>query len=240
MNRASAAARLGIESDYIDARGRHRTVAPEVIEKLVLALREGAGDAALAPSPHATPPCQTWQGPVGKWWLIAVQLYGVRSERNWGHGDFSDLLALIELAAQVGAAGVGINPLHALPESVPQEPSPYAPNSRLFLNPLYIDLDAIPEFAGCRSGDMTAEIAQLRQTELVDYDGVAALKQRALRAAHQALRRNGATDRRAAFEEFRRVRHPALARFAAFEVLRQRCGGPWWDWPAEWRTPDDA
>ena len=42
------AARLGIESEYIDARGRQRTVAPEVIEKLVLALREGAGGATLA------------------------------------------------------------------------------------------------------------------------------------------------------------------------------------------------
>ena len=240
MNRASAAARLGIESDYVDARGRQRTVAPEVIEKLVLALREGAGDAALAPALPATTFRQAWQGPAGKWWLIATQLYGIRSERNWGHGDFSDLLALIELAARVGAAGVGINPLHALRETTPHEPSPYAPNSRLFLNPLYIDLDAIPEFAGCRSADMTAEIARLRQSELVDYDGVAALKQRALRAAHRVFRRDGAADRRAAFEEFRQAHHPTLARFAAFEVLRRRRAEPWWEWPTEWRTPDDT
>jgi 4-alpha-glucanotransferase len=240
MNRGSAAARLGIESEFIDARGRQRTVAPEVIDKLVLALREGTGDAALAPTPHATtPPTQACQGPPGKWWLIATQLYGVRSERDWGHGDFSDLLALVELAAQVGAAGIGINPIHALKEGVPQQASPYSPNSRLFLNPLYIDLDAIPEFAGCRTADMTAEIARLRQAELVDHDGVAALKRRALRAAHQVFRRDASPERRAAFEGFRRARHPTLARYAAFEVLRQRWPGPWWEWPAQWRTPDD-
>jgi 4-alpha-glucanotransferase len=240
MNRGSAAARLGIESDFIDARGRQRTVAPEVIERLVLALREGAGEATLAPTPHATtPPSQACQGPAGKWWLIATQLYGIRSERNWGHGDFSDLLALVELAADVGAAGVGINPIHALTEGMPQEASPYAPNSRLFLNPLYIDVDAIPEFAGCRTDDMAAEIARLRQTELVDYDGVATLKRRALRAAHQAFCRDGAPERRAAFEDFRQARHPTLARFAAFEVLQKRWPTPWWEWPAEWQTPDD-
>jgi 4-alpha-glucanotransferase len=31
---------------------------------------------------------------------------------------------------------------------------------------------------------------------------------------------------------------PALARFAAFELLRRRYRGPWWEWPAAWRNPD--
>src|SRR5262249_13604827 len=38
-------------------------------------------------------------------WALGVQLYGVRSRRNWGHGDFTDLAALIDLAADLGAAG---------------------------------------------------------------------------------------------------------------------------------------
>ena len=50
----------------------------------------------------------------GRVWALAVQLYGVRSLRNWGCGDFTDLAALVDLAADVGAAGVGLNPLHAL------------------------------------------------------------------------------------------------------------------------------
>ncbi len=240
MNRGSEAARLGIESEFVDARGQRRTVAAEVIEQLVLALQAGAAGAAIAAAPRvAAPVAPAWQGPPGKWWLIATQLYGVRSERNWGHGDFSDLLALVDLAGAVGAAGVGINPIHALRDGLPQQASPYSPNSRLFLNPLYIDLDAVPDFAGCRTDDMTAEIARLRQAELVDYDGIAALKRRALRAAHEVFRRDAPPERRAEFEEFRRARHPTLARFAAFETLRRRWPGPWWEWPAEWRIPDD-
>src|SRR5262249_30927689 len=76
------------------------------------------------------------------------QLYGVRSVGNGGHGAFTDLAVLVDLAADLGAAGIGLNPLHALFDNRPSDASPYAPNSRLFLNPLYIDVDAIPEFPG--------------------------------------------------------------------------------------------
>src|SRR6185369_6245529 len=115
-------------------------------------------------------------------WLLAVQLYGVRSARNWGIGDFSDLAALIELAGRLGADGIGLNPLHALFDDRPEDCSPYSPNSRLFLNPLYIDVEKIPEFNAAHFGQRD-EIARLRQAHRVDYKGVATLKWRALRAA---------------------------------------------------------
>ena len=79
-------------------------------------------------------------GDFDRAWLVAVQLYGVRSARNWGMGDFTDLKNLIELASKLGADGVGLNPLHALFDDRPTDCSPYSPNSRLFLNALYIDV----------------------------------------------------------------------------------------------------
>ena len=85
-------------------------------------------------------------GDFDRCWLLAVQLYGVRSARNWGMGDFTDLEALIELAGQLGADGVGLNPLHALFDDRPADCSPYSPNSRLFLNALYVDVEKLPEF----------------------------------------------------------------------------------------------
>jgi len=57
-----------------------------------------------------------------------------RSARNWGIGDFTDLIGLIELADHLGADGVGLNPLHVLFDDRPGDCSPYSPNSRLFLN----------------------------------------------------------------------------------------------------------
>jgi 4-alpha-glucanotransferase len=245
MNLRSEALRLGIELDYLDALGRRRQVPDEAIAKIVQALGTGSGVATAPllkgdqdPAPSG-PPQQAYQGPAGRWWLLAAQLYGIRSRRNWGHGDFSDLLALVELAADVGAAGIGINPLHALLDDRMDEPSPYSPSSRLFLNPLYIDVDAIPDHDGARTAEVDAAIERLHHSELVDHAGVAALKQECLRVAYRAFGRHAASERRDDFEAFRQSRHPTLARYAAFEVLRRRLPGPWWDWSAEWQGQQD-
>jgi (1->4)-alpha-D-glucan 1-alpha-D-glucosylmutase len=50
---------------------------------------------------------------------------------------------------QMGAALVGLNPLHALYPHNPEHASPYAPSSRRFLQCLYIDVEAVAEFALC-------------------------------------------------------------------------------------------
>src|ERR1700730_7355419 len=140
-------------------------------------------------------------------WALAVQLYGVRSRRNWGHGDFTDLGGLIELAADLGAAGVALNPLHALFDDHAEAASPYSPNSRLFLNPLYVDLEAIPEFPGLEAAGLGREVEALRQRELVVHAGVASVKTRALALAYEHFRQAAGTRRRA-FENFRRERGP--------------------------------
>jgi 4-alpha-glucanotransferase len=166
-------------------------------------------------------------------WALAVQLYAVRSRRNWGHGDFTDLASLIDLAAGLGAAGIGLNPLHDTTEA-----SPYSPNSRLFLNPLYVDVESIPGFTG-----LTAQSEQvveaLRHQTLVDYPGVRKAKLRALRGAYEAFGIAGAATDRRDLAKYCDERSPALQRFACFEVLRGRFRSPWWDWPEPWRKPSE-
>jgi 4-alpha-glucanotransferase len=176
-------------------------------------------------------------GEFDRGWLLAVQLYGVRSARNWGMGDFTDLKSLIALACKLGADGVGLNPLHALFDDRPTDCSPYAPNSRLFLNALYIDVEDIPEY---RAGGGREALARLRQTEIVDYAGVAERKWRALRAAFDGFKTQASAARRQDFDAFRAERGALLSHFACFEALRHRLTGPWWEWPPEWRQPDDA
>ena len=173
-------------------------------------------------------------GPA-RMWALAVQLYGVRSRRNWGHGDFTDLSALLDLAADLGAAGVGLNPLHALFDDRPSDASPYAPNSRLFFNPLYIDMEAVPEFPGLQAAGLEEEVERLRRQDIVDYEGVAKTKLRALELAYQAFRRQGTAERHRAFDRFRKTGGSTLARFGCFEWLRRKYGHPWWEWPSDWR-----
>ncbi|MBV9558872.1 MAG: 4-alpha-glucanotransferase [Bradyrhizobium sp.] len=187
--------------------------------------------------PLIVAPQRAFGGDFQRGWLLAVQLYGVRSARNWGMGDFGDLQALIRLADELGADGVGLNPLHALFDDRPADCSPYAPNSRLFLNALYIDVAAIPEYRDTVDCEV---IARLRQTPMVEYTEVAAQKWRGLREAFAAFCVGAAPERLADLEAFRDERGMLLRRFASFEVLRHRFGKPWWEWPEEWRRPTDG
>jgi 4-alpha-glucanotransferase len=185
-------------------------------------------------------PDRAYQGEASaprRMWAPAVQLYGVRSARNWGHGDFTDLLALIDLAADLGAAGIGLNPLHALFDDHPGEPSPYFPSSRLFLNPLYVDVEAAPGFPGLQQAGLDDVVPALRDARMMDYVRVAEAKQRGLALAYRNFRAHGTPEERDAFDRFRRAREPWLAWFACFELLRRKLAAPWWDWPASWRVP---
>ncbi|MCL2715216.1 MAG: 4-alpha-glucanotransferase [Alphaproteobacteria bacterium] len=177
-------------------------------------------------------------GNLERGFLVAAQLYGIRSSRNWGIGDFSDLCDLIDQAAAFGADGVGLNPLHVLFDDRPGDCSPYSPNSRLFLNPLYINVENVEEYRPELVADAAETAARLRQGDRVPYAEVAELKWRALRAVHSAFRAHASPARRLEFERFQRRSGPLLARFACFEVLRHRFRTPWWEWPQQWQQMD--
>jgi 4-alpha-glucanotransferase len=203
-----------------------------------LTLTDAAG--ATEEVPMIVAPERAFGGDFDRGWLLAVQLYSVRSERNWGIGDFTDLAGLVRLAKQLGADGVGLNPLHVLFDDHPADCSPYSPNSRLFLNPLYIDVEAIPEFSADLVRDAAATAARLREGDRVPYADMAALKWLGLRAAFNSFVTSASEARRREFDAFRAARAPLLSRFACFEVLRHRYSGPWWEWPAEWQQPDET
>lgn len=191
-------------------------------------------------APLIVAPPRAYRGDFERGWLLAVQLYGLRSARNWGIGDFTDLEALIALAGDLGADGVGLNPLHALFDDRPADCSPYSPNSRLFLNALYIDVEKIPGFQPSEPAGSAAAVARLRVGGIVDYRGVAELKWRALRAAFETFRAHPAAGQGRDLDAFRAERAPLLSRFACFEVLRHKFNKPWWEWPEQWRQPSEA
>ena len=182
-----------------------------------------------------------------------MQLYGLRSARNWGIGDFTDLRALIALTAEAGGGLVGINPLHALFPDQPDQCSPYSPSSRQFLNVLYLDVDAVIDAND--AGAVRAQVAQprfqarlqeLRDAELVDYAAVAALKLDVLRQTWHAFRDQhlgSDSPRAAAFERFQAGGGERLHRHTLFEALQAHfhTADPtvwgWPAWPAEYHDP---
>ena len=233
------ARRWGIEPGYHDVFGHWHAADADTLRQLIDALAHGRSEPPKVETPPAKAPIRAWQGDGHRHWLVAVQLYSLRSQRNWGIGDFSDLANLIPLAAAQGASGVGLNPLHALFPEWPERASPYAPNSRLFLNPLYIDVAAVPEFPGLVAAGLESEIAALRGTEFVDYAGVARAKLTGLRLAYEGFSKTTGTQRRADFEAYRQEQGEPLLRFACFEVLRREFApAPWPEWRSPWHTPD--
>ena len=233
------AAQWGIETGYYDVHGQRRDADGETLRRIVDGLsRPGSPPAGI--HPQSRQPELAHQGDGRRVWVLAVQLYAVRSGRNWGHGDFTDLADLLRLVADLGAAGIGLNPLHAqFYDRVGCSGSPYSPNSRLFINPLYIDVEVIEEFEGAFVEELAEHVIRLRETDLVDYPAVAKLKIAALRNVYRAFLANGGADRRADFEAYRKERGRELERFAAFETLRQQHTGAWWEWPEPWCKPSD-
>ena len=92
-------------------------------------------------------------------WGIAVNLYALRSARNWGIGDFGDLRAVVAWAASIDADTLGVNPLHALHYLDPEAASPYSPSSRYFLNPIYIDVESVAELVSKLEREYKAALA---------------------------------------------------------------------------------
>lgn len=157
-------------------------------------------------------------------WGVALQLYLLRSARNFGIGDFGDLAAV---AAELGKRGcdvVGLNPLHAPFPDDPEHASPYAPASRLLVNPLCIDVAGAPEVrespaasAFLREPGVTGELEACRAADRVEYARVATLKERTLELAFADWRRAGAA---APFEEFRAARGTPFERHCVYFALR--------------------
>jgi 4-alpha-glucanotransferase len=236
---AATARRWGIEPEYYDGLGRYHTAGPETLTRLIDAISAGIAQPQPSMPPSGADALPAFQGDGRRLWALTVQLYALRSQRNWGHGDFTDLLHLVILAAVRGVSAIGLNPLHMLFPDRAEAASPYSPNSRLFLNPLYVDVESIAEFSAAETAKIAGEIAVLRSTDLVDYKQVARLKLTALHLAHERFRIGANAQRRAEFATYRREQGEVLLRFACFEVLRRQFAPePWPRWPQEWQSPD--
>ncbi|WP_086933159.1 4-alpha-glucanotransferase [Agarilytica rhodophyticola] len=133
----------------------------------------------LAVSPSLTYQ-SSWADTGDKVWGVIIQLYTLKSDRNWGIGDFTDLKNLVQFIAAQGADVIGLNPLHALSCDLKDYFSPYSPSDRRYLNPLYLDPAAVQDFTSNITIEHQALLVELRNAPEVDYVRVRDLKYQAL------------------------------------------------------------
>ncbi len=172
-------------------------------------------------------------------WGVFCQLYELRSDRNWGIGDFRDLADMARIAAAAGADFLGINPVHALFPAAPGRRSPFMPSNRRLLNPIYIAMDDLPAQAAADSAALDAA----RTGDLVDYDALLTLKYGALRRVFAARPFGGVRYTEAAFNDFERAGGAALRNHALFDALSIHLSSlghdaGWKAWPEAFRDPN--
>jgi glycogen operon protein len=247
------AALAGIAPDWWEVSGRHTIVSPETKLALLAAMGLPAAtlsDAresherllALASAPQRLARNERCFVPDalargGRRYGLAAQLYTLRRAGDQAIGDLTTLRRLAEGAAARGAATLALNPLHTLFPSNRQRVSPYQPSDRRFLDPIYIDLDAVPEIAAARPVLDANERAlkELSDGRLVDWAAVWRIKRAALELTFEAAMKE--PTRRVAIDRFRRDGGEALERFALFQALEEKTGGTTLGFPKSLRKP---
>lgn len=179
---------------------------------------EAAGDACLVvAAPPRAPSLHALTGRERAWGVTA-SLYGLRSATGAELGTYADLADTAEALAGLGAAFLGVNPVHAI-GAASGAWSPYSPGHRGFLDTRHITAET-PATAG----------------ELIDHDAHRAASTATLRA--RFAREVPEPFAHAGLAAFRAERGHALADFALFEALSLRHGADWRGWPAGLESPD--
>lgn len=173
-------------------------------------------------------------------WGFAVQLYSLNSSRNWGIGDFTDLYGLVDICKRSGADVIGLNPLNVLSHDFPEDASPYGSVSRLFLNPIYIDVEKVPGFTPEDMASCRDKVAGLRDSELIQYTPVYELKITMLEKLYRRMLQDKKSPYYADYEAYCRRKGAELDKLALFQALSEERAhtvwGGWKAWEEEYRN----
>ncbi|MGI5862154.1 MAG: 4-alpha-glucanotransferase [Myxococcales bacterium] len=170
---------------------------------------------------------------------VLVPLFSIRSDQGWGIGELPDIGTIAPWAHRAGFSVLSLLPL--LEIALGQD-SPYSALSAFALDPIYLALDGLEDFAeiggvAAMPADERATLDRLRASGRVDYGAVRALKGPSLRRAFErfqsSVARTGSA-RAHAFERFREEQRDWLPDYSLFRALKNANPYSWWQaWPRE-------
>ncbi len=188
-----------------------------------------------------------------RYWGIQTELYSLKRYNDWGIGDFTSLRELAKIAVELGADFISCAPLHDLDVRETRGQNPYYPTNRFALNPLFIDIEMVPELKDTpklknliESDVHKQRIEKLRNAEAIDYRTVLHMKQNALKTLYSTFveqHLNKKTERARQYQAFIKT-HPMIVKYAVFEALKeyfeqlQVSGNGWRYWPKEYQRYD--
>jgi 4-alpha-glucanotransferase len=169
---------------------------------------------------------------------LLIPLFSCPSTSSWGVGDIGDLAPISKWLA---AGGQRILQLLPLNEMAPGQQSPYSAISAMAIDPLFIRVPDVPEFAAmggeaALDGDDRHRLDAVRRAPSIDYSNVRHLKRKALRAAFDRFRQvEWCRDTARARELKSFVSEQAwwVEDYALFRALHARHDEqPWTEWSA--------
>jgi 4-alpha-glucanotransferase len=173
---------------------------------------------------------------------ILVPLFSLPSSRSWGIGEIGDIAAIVGWLRRGGQRVLQLLPIGEMP---PGETSPYSALSAMAIDPQFITMDAVEDFAalggeGALPAAARARLDAARQSPVIDYAAVRDLKLQSLRRCWARFRDTelaGGTRRAASFHAWIAGQAWWLEDFALFRALHA-CHGerPWTEWPAPLRA----
>lgn len=226
----------------LPSRGRLRIAAVHEIGYHRLQVEDREIVLAVAP-----PRCRSIEDmvPEARLWGLSAQLYGLTHNKDIGIGDLAGAAALAKSAGAKGADAIGLSPMHALYAADPNHFGPYAPSSRLFINPLHAAPELIFGAAAYNRAMEDAGADRLPPDDgLIDWPSASPMKYAVLRKLFEyfvdGTEWDGALG--ADFARFRAAHGALLHGHACFEAL-QAAKSPnraWREWPADLRNPRSA
>lgn len=168
---------------------------------------------------------------------IAVPLFSLVSDHGWGIGEFGDVA---EFAAWMGEAGQSVLQILPINEMPPIESSPYSAMTAMALDPIYLSVPEVADFAAlggelALDGAEQSEIVRLRASPRIEYRSVRRLKDRWLRRSFDrflTMEVARGSPRALRFDAFVNEQSWWLQEYALFRSLHaQHEERPWTEWP---------
>jgi len=167
---------------------------------------------------------------------VLIPVFSLRRDDDLGIGDTRALKEMVDWAA---AHRVGFLQLLPINETGGDH-SPYNAISSIALDPLLLDLEAIPEIGIDDIRRLGVELAQgILLDGLVDYEPVKKAKWILLEQGFERFWKEGEKD--PAFDLFQKDEAQWLVAYCKYRWLMEKSGTEAWElWPATYNTPEKA
>ena len=162
---------------------------------------------------------------------VVLPVFSIRTEKDWGVGDFGSLKTLVDWAASTGQKMIQILPVNDTSlTGTWQDSYPYNSVSVYAFHPMYVDISALPKLPAEKEKSFEERRKKLNALAQLDYEAVTQLKNERLQAAYE--QNATAVFSSAAFREFWNDNSHWLPAYAMFCALRDKYHTPdWHHWP---------